>query len=102
VDVGRPLEGFMARYCRRAEPRSHGIDHFTFVPKGDEAAGELETARGRPQDLRAGQPPPGEARRRRVSGVAAVLPVDVPAGPQPEMEPEADLGSRRPRHTPGR
>ncbi|MDQ1348047.1 MAG: hypothetical protein QG573_1421 [Acidobacteriota bacterium] len=71
--------------------RSERIDHLLFVAEAHQAAGQVVALRRGEEENCAGER--GGAREvdpGRVSGVAAVLPIDMPAGLKLEFESEAD------------
>ncbi len=63
-----------------------------FVAEAHQPARQVVALRRGEEELGAGERGgPREIEARRVTGVAAVLPVDVPAGLELELEPELDL-----------
>jgi hypothetical protein len=93
VHVGGELQDLAGRL---AQPGADRIDDLVRIAESDQIPRQLEALRGGPEELGLAQPrSPAEDDDRRIAGVAAVLPVDVPAGSELEVEAEADLAVAR-------
>jgi hypothetical protein len=83
------------------QPRGEGIDHLVLVAESDEPAGQLEAARCGIEQLDLGERTLGELDRGRITGIARVLPVDVPARREAELQAETGVAAGR-RRAPAR